>query len=80
MFQSKSSRKGSREETVHADGRVFFVLSGALLGTLAARTRLADLLQQQGDAAGAQQELTLVHSLAPGYRIPTGTAALRAGL
>lgn len=45
------------------------------------RTQLAELLQQQGDAAGAQQELALVRSLASGYRIPTGTAAQRdAGL
>jgi tetratricopeptide (TPR) repeat protein len=41
-----------------------------------ARAQLAQLLQQQGDAAGAQQQFTLVHSLASGYRIPTGTAAL----
>jgi Flp pilus assembly protein TadD len=43
-----------------------------------ARAQLAELLQQQGDSAAAQQQLALVHSLASGYRIPTGTAALRA--
>jgi hypothetical protein len=46
-----------------------------------ARAQLAVLLQQQGDAAGAQQELTVVHSLASGYRIPSGSPAQRdAGL
>jgi tetratricopeptide (TPR) repeat protein len=42
------------------------------------RTQLALLLEQQGDAAAAQQELTLVHSLASGYRIPSGSAAQQA--
>ena len=49
-----------------------------LAPSFVARAQLAELLQQQGDAAGAQQQLALVHSLASGYRIPTGTAALRA--
>lgn len=52
-----------------------------LAPSFVARAQLAVLLQQQGDAAGAQQELTVVHSLASGYRIPSGSPAQRdAGL
>jgi tetratricopeptide (TPR) repeat protein len=43
-----------------------------------ARAQLAQLLQQQGDGDGARQQLALVHSLASGYRIPTGGAVPRA--
>jgi tetratricopeptide (TPR) repeat protein len=39
------------------------------------RAQLADLLRKRGDAAGAQQQLALVRSLASGYRIPSGNAA-----
>lgn len=42
------------------------------------RAQLAQLLQKQGDAAGAQQQVALVHSLASGYRIPSGLPAGRA--
>ena len=42
------------------------------------RAQLAQLLQKQGDAAGAQQQFALVHSLASGYRIPSGLPAGRA--
>ncbi|HVT97153.1 MAG TPA: tetratricopeptide repeat protein [Acidobacteriaceae bacterium] len=49
-----------------------------LAPSFVARAQLAQLLQQQGDANGAQQQLALVHSLASGYRIPTGSAAPRA--
>lgn len=45
------------------------------------RAQLAQLLEKQGDAAGAQQQLALVRSLASGYRIPANPAASRsAGL
>lgn len=42
------------------------------------RAQLAELLRKQGDAAGAQQQLALVRSLASGYRIPSGLPAARA--
>lgn len=41
------------------------------------RAQLALLLQKQGDAEAAQQQLAVVHALASGYRVPSGNAALR---
>jgi len=58
-----------------------YLNSGAqseLAPSFVVRAQLAQLLQQQGDDAGAQQELALVHSLASGYRIPSASATSRA--
>ena len=38
------------------------------------RAQLADLLRKQGDATAAQEQLAMVHALASGYRIPSGSA------
>lgn len=46
----------------------------------AVRIQLARLLQEQGDYAGAQQQLATAHALASGYRIPGTNVASRAGL
>ncbi len=45
----------------------------------AVHVRLAALLQNQGDAAGAQQQLAEAHALASGYRIPMSIASATAG-
>jgi len=42
------------------------------------RAQLAHLLQRQGDQAAAEEQLTLVRSLASGYRIPSANAISRA--
>ncbi|MFP5226992.1 MAG: tetratricopeptide repeat protein [Acidobacteriota bacterium] len=38
------------------------------------RAQLATLLARQGDTTAAQEQIALVHSLASGYRIPSGNA------
>lgn len=43
------------------------------------RAQLAHLLADQGDAAGAQQQLAVAHTLASAWRIPSGRRAERAG-
>jgi tetratricopeptide (TPR) repeat protein len=42
------------------------------------RAQLAQLLQKQGDADGAQQQMAVVHALASGYRIRSGNALAKA--
>jgi tetratricopeptide (TPR) repeat protein len=45
------------------------------------RAQLAQLLQKQGDATAAQEQLATVRALASGYRVPSGNATSRmAGL
>ncbi len=42
------------------------------------RAQLADLLQNLGDLAAAQDQIAMVRALASGYRIPSGSAVTRA--
>ncbi len=46
----------------------------------AVRAQLAKLLQEQGDAQGAQEQIAAAHALASGYRIPPSNSSARAGL
>lgn len=47
--------------------------------TFVVRAELANLLQNQGDSQGAQQQMAAVHALASGYRVPALSVSAKAG-
>lgn len=48
--------------------------------TFVVRAELANLLLNQGDSQGAQQQLSAVHALASGYRVPALSVSAKSGV